>query len=325
MSSTKPSREGVSSGEVAPPAIQTLGLTKRYGSSVLAVDSLSFTVNRGEIMGFLGPNGAGKTTTIRLILDFIRPTSGRALVFGLDCRRNSLAVHRRVGYLPADLRLYGNLTGRSLLRLFAGLRPGEVEWSYVESLCQMLDISLDRRVGDLSHGNRQKVGLVLALMHHPDLLILDEPTTGLDPIVHHVVLDLLREVRAQGRTVFFSSHVLPEVEQLCDRVAIIREGRLVAVERVDILKGRRLLQMRLAFAEPVPPDGFAQLPGVRILSHSNSSVHLEVAGEVDPVIKAAARYHVVAVETIQPSLEEVFMAYYGMSEHLVPGKGVQSA
>lgn len=325
MSTTRPGAERELSRQAILPAIQTLGLTKRYGSSVLAVDSLTLTVNRGEIMGFLGPNGAGKTTTIRLLLDFIRPTSGRALVFGLDCRRDSVAAHRHVGYLPADLRLYNNLSGRRLLRLFASLRPGEVDWSYVESLCQLLDVPLDRRVGDLSHGNRQKVGVVLALMHRPGLLILDEPTTGLDPIVHHVVLDLLREVRAQGRTVFFSSHVLSEVEQICDRVAIIRQGRLVAVEKVDTLKARRFLQLRLTFAEPVPSDGFAQLPGVRILNHSDSSVHLEVAGDVDAVVKLAAKYHVVALETVQPSLEDVFMAYYRMSEHLPSGEGVASA
>ena len=300
-----------SDGEL--PALETQGLTKRYSPSVLALDSLTLTVRRGEIVGFLGPNGAGKTTTIRLLLDLIRPTAGRALVFGLDCQRDSVAARHHIGYLPSDRQLYRGLTGRHLLRLFASLRPRQVDWGYVEGLCRSLDLSLERRVGDLSRGNRQKVGLVLALMHRPDLLILDEPTTGLDPLVQRQVLDLLRDVRAEGRTVFFSSHNLPEVEHICDRVAFIREGRLMAVEEVHRLRSRRVQRIRFTFAEPVPADGVASLPGVRLLQCDGTSVHLEVAGAVDPVVKAAARYRVVALETVQPTLEEVFMAYYGPS------------
>ncbi|MDP3061655.1 MAG: ABC transporter ATP-binding protein [Chloroflexota bacterium] len=296
---------------VGAPAVQFISLTKRYSSSALALDSLSLEVARGEVMGFLGPNGAGKTTTIRLVLDLIRPTAGRVLVFGLDCNRSPVAAHHRMGYLPADLRLYDSMRVDRLLRLFGGLRPGSADWSYMHSLCSSLEVPLERRVGDLSRGNKQKVGIVLAFMHRPDLLVLDEPTTGLDPLVQHQVLEMIRGVRAEGRTVFFSSHVLPEVEQICDRVAIIREGRLAAVEDVHALRGRRVHQFRLTFGGPVAKEEFAKLAGVRVLHHQDHVLHLEITGDADPLVKAAARYHVVALETMQPSLEEVFMAYYG--------------
>ncbi len=308
MTSANISSSGIESDETL--AIQTIGLTKQYASSVLALDSLSMTVQRGGIFGFLGPNGAGKTTTIRLLLDLIRPTSGHAYIFGMDCKRLSLEVRQRVGYLPGELNLYTKSKGHSLLELFASLRPGEVSWDYVDDLCQRLDVDLDKAVGHLSHGNRQKVGLVLALMARPELIILDEPTTGLDPLVQHQVLDILREARAEGRTVFFSSHVLSEVEEICDRVGFIRRGRIVEVEEVEALRQRRVQRLSVTFADAAPQSVLTSLAGVRLLDSTDHTVRMEVTGDVDPVIKAIARHHVVSLESEYPSLEEVFMAYY---------------
>ena len=293
------------------PAIQVIGLTKSYNpSSVLALDSLSMTVRQGEIFGFLGPNGAGKTTTIRLLMDLIRPTSGRAQILGMDCNEFSLQVRQRVGYLPGELRLYGSLNGHKLIKLFSSLRSEQVSQEYVMCLCQQLDVDLDTQLNRLSHGSRQKIGLVLALMPQPDLLILDEPTTGLDPLVRHQVLDCLREARSEGRTVFLSSHVLTEVEQVCDRVGIIRQGRLVAVEHVQMLRERRVQRIRIDFAGPIEPRSFSSLAGVQLLKCTEMSVHLEVTGEPDAVVKAASRYHVVSIESEQSSLEDVFLAHY---------------
>lgn len=293
------------------PAIQTIGLSKTYSpSSVLALDSLDMTVHQGEIFGFLGPNGAGKTTTIRLLIDLVRPTLGRALILGMDCNKSSLQVRQRVGYLSGEVSLYPNFSGRKLIKLFAALRPEQVSQEYVTHLCQRLDVDLDTPLGRLSQGNRQKVGLILALMPQPDLLILDEPTTGLDPLVQHQLLDCLKDAKSEGRTVFFSSHVLSDVEEICDRVGIIREGRLAAVEQVQALKKRRVQQIRMEFAEPVQPGNFSSLEGVRLLEYKDMAIHLEVTGEPDAVVKVASRYHVVSLESEQSSLDEVFMGYY---------------
>ncbi|MFH1140444.1 MAG: ABC transporter ATP-binding protein [Chloroflexota bacterium] len=304
------------------PAIEIRGLRKRYASGVLALDSLTMAAKTGEVFGFLGPNGAGKTTTIRLLLDLIRPTAGQAFIFGLDCHRRSLEVRQQVGYLPGELALYENSRGRRLLDLFASLRPGQVSREHVDRLCQRLNVELNVPIGHLSHGNRQKVGLVLALMARPRLLILDEPTTGLDPLMQHQVLDILREARADGATVFFSSHVLSEVEQICDRVGFIRQGRLVAVEEVASLRRRTMQRLRITFSEAVPHDAFASLSGVRLMASTDRKVEMEVMGNVDPVVKAAARYHVESLETERPTLEEVFMAYYER-EAVVPGEATR--
>lgn len=291
-------------------AIRTESLTKWYGQHVLALDSLHLEVEPGEIFGFLGPNGAGKTTTIRLLLDLIRPTRGEAAILGMDCQRESVRVRAQVGYLPGELNLYQGMDGNALVRLFSGLRPDPASPDYVEYLRDCLDIDMETPFRDLSHGNRQKIGLMLALMARPALLILDEPTTGLDPLAQHHVLRLLQEIRAEGRTIFLSSHILSEVERVCDRVAIIRAGRLAAVERVETLQERRFQRLKLTFAEPVDARAFSQLPGVGLLDATDHTLHLEVTGEVDAVVKCAAGHHVVALETEQPSLDEIFMAYY---------------
>ena len=296
------------------PAIQTINLSKHYKSSPdLALDSLNLTVVQGEIFGFLGPNGAGKTTTIRLLLDLIRPTSGRALILGFDSTKSSLEVRRRVGYLPGELRLYPNSNAKTLIKLFTSLRAGQISEQYVNYLRKRLEVDSDTPLGRLSHGNRQKVGLVLALMSQPDLLILDEPTTGLDPIVKHTVLDLLMEIKSEGKTVFFSSHVLPDIEQICDRIGIIRKGNLATVEQVQTIRERRVQRIRINFNKHVSGRDFDSLPGVRLLDASERSLYLEFTGEADPIIKTASRHHVISIESEHPSLDEIFMSYYKAS------------
>lgn len=288
--------------------IRTSHLTKSYGKARGIVD-LDLAVQPGEVFGYLGPNGAGKTTTIRTLLDFIRPNAGSATVFGLDTHRESLAIRGRVGYLPGELSLYEGMTGREFLRYMANLRGG-VAWSRVEELAGRLAANLTQPIRILSHGNKQKLGLIQAFMHQPELLILDEPTQGLDPLVQHEFYRLIAEARAAGRTVFLSSHVLPEVERTCDRVGIIREGVLVAVEDVASLKAKALRRLEIRFAAPPPLAAFAGLPGVRDLRIESSSLHSQVAGSLDAMIKAAARFEVLDVISTEPSLEEIFLTYY---------------
>jgi len=291
------------------PAIHTEHLTKFYGKQRGVVD-ISLEVRPGEVFGYLGPNGAGKTTTIRTLLDLIRPTGGQAEVFGLDAHRDSRRIRQRVGYLPGELALYGQMTGTDHLRYLGHLRGG-VDWRFVEQLAARLECDLSRPIRALSHGNRQKIGLIQAFMHRPELLILDEPTTGLDPLVQQEFQRMVAEARIAGQTVFLSSHILPEVERACDRVGIIRAGRLVAVEGVATLKSRALRRLEIHFAAPVPREPFAALPGVRDVSVEDSVLRCAVIGTVDAVIKAAAQFPVVNIISHEPTLEEIFLAYYG--------------
>ena len=290
------------------PVIRTRDLTKWYGRN-RGIEGLDLEVGPGEIVGYLGPNGAGKTTTIRLLLDLIRPSRGSAELFGLDVRRHGADLRRRVGYLPGGLRLYESLSGRELLDYFGGLR-GRRDRLLEARLAERLDLDLSREIRSLSHGTKQKVGLVAALAAAPDLLILDEPTTGLDPLVQIELFELLTEVRGEGRTVFLSSHILPEVERACDRVAFIREGRLVAVEAIAAFKARAVRRVELQFAEPVPAGAFAGLPGVRDVAQDGTTLTCSVTGPVDAVVKEAARHTVVAVTSAEPSLEDLFLAQY---------------
>ncbi len=288
--------------------IETRGLTKYYGP-VRGIVDVNLQVHEGEIFGFLGPNGAGKTTTIRLFLDLIRPTEGEVRIFGLEVRRHSLEIRRRVGYLPGELALYEDLTGRQLLEHLAGLRNG-VDRRRVEELAERLEAELDRPLRELSHGNKQKIGLIQAFMADPELLILDEPATGLDPLVQQTFYELLAEAKARGCTVFLSSHILPEVERVCDRVGIIREGRLVAVETVASLKARAGRRVEVTFAEPVPPEVFQGLPGVQELEVRGRRLRGFVRGEMAPFLRALAALPVVDLLSREPSLEEVFLAFY---------------
>jgi ABC-2 type transport system ATP-binding protein len=293
-------------------AIRAAGLTRYYGRHRGIMD-LDLDVAPGEVFGFLGPNGAGKTTTIRLLLDFIRPTRGTARVLGLDTRLDSIQIRRRVGYLPGELHLYDSLSGRELLAFFGHLRGG-VDWAWVRELAERFDCDIGREVRELSHGNRQKLGLIQAFMSRPDLLILDEPTTGLDPLVQQSFFQLMEEVRERGSTVFISSHVLPEVERLCDRVAMISEGRLLTTERVADLKRHALRSLELTFAGPVPAAAFDSIQGVQELSVEDARLRCRVIGSVDGLLKAASRFEVLNVSSQEPTLEEIFVALYARAK-----------
>ena len=293
-------------------AIAVEHLTKSYGRS-RGVADLTFSVAPGEVFGYLGPNGAGKTTTIRTLLDLIRPTSGVATVLGLDSRRDSTEVRRRTGYLPGEGALYERLTGAEYLQHLASLRDG-IDWSYVLELADRLDCELSGKIRSLSHGNRQKVAVIQAFMHRPELLVLDEPTQGLDPLVQKEFHAMVDDARREGRTVFLSSHVMPEVERLCDRVAIIREGRLVAVEDVGDLKARQVRRLDIHFARPVPAEPFERLPNVHDVEVQGDALRLTISGPMDLVVKEAARFEVVDLESHEPSLEDVFLTYYGKGD-----------
>jgi ABC-2 type transport system ATP-binding protein len=288
--------------------IRAEGLTKFYGES-RGVTELSFEVEAGEVFGFLGPNGAGKTTTIRLMLDLIRPSSGKLELFGLDVRKQSVAVRSKAGYLPGDLHLYERLTPREYLRYVAALR-GLDGLGEGEALAERFELELERPIRTLSKGNRQKVGLVQVFLHRPDLLLLDEPTAGLDPLVQQTFNELLREVVTEGRTVFLSSHILSEVQRLADRVAIIREGSLELVEAVDVLRARAFVRVEATFSTPPPQEAFARLLGVRELERRGPVVVLALEGSADPLIKALARYEVLALDSHEADLEDFFLALY---------------
>jgi ABC-2 type transport system ATP-binding protein len=284
-------------------------LTKSYGSHRGIVD-VDLTVNEGEAFGFLGPNGAGKTTTIRTILDHIRPTSGRARVFGIDSTVDPVAIHRRVGYLPGEFQLYDKLTGGQTIAYFAALRGG-VDPLYQADLMTRLDVDPSRRFKEYSKGNKQKIGLIIALQHRPDLLMLDEPTSGLDPLVQQTFYAVIREAKSEGRTIFLSSHILSEVEKTCDRVAIIRDGRLVKVDRTDALRDLAHHQVELRFGGAVPRAEFENLPGVSDLVVEDHVLRMRVAGAIAPLVQAAANYQLVDFVSREPSLEETFLAQYG--------------
>lgn len=289
-------------------ALETFALTKTYGSTRAVVD-LDLRVESGQVFGFLGPNGAGKTTTIRMLLGLQRPTRGRAGVLGLDPQADSVEIYRRVGYLPGELALYPRLSGRQHIAWFAQAR-GERDRSFAGELCERFGVVLDRSARELSKGNRQKLGLVLALMHRPELLILDEPTSGLDPLMRDEFERLVRETVAEGRTVFLSSHELDEVQRLADRVAIIRSGRLVMCDTVASLRQATPLRVEVRFREPVDPGSFATLEGVSVTSRDGDRVVLQVAGPLAPVLQAIAERDPVDVLSRHADLDELFLELY---------------
>jgi ABC-2 type transport system ATP-binding protein len=305
-------------------AIETCKLTKWYRGHSRGIIDVDLVVETGQIFGFLGPNGAGKSTTIRLLLDLIRPTSGSARLLGLDARRDRLAIDRRVSYVPGELALYNELTGRQLLTYLANLH-GRVDTAYRDALIERLDLDPTRRIKTLSRGNKQKVGLVAAFMIRPELLLLDEPTAGLDPFIQLEFERLCDETRHEGRTVFISSHQLPEVEHLCDRVGIIREGRLLAVESITSLKERALRKIEIEFRGSVSAKPFANLPGVKDVTLHDGVLRCTVMGSVDALVKAAARYEVQSLHSIDTSLEEIFLAYYGSGEGIPGGEARHAA
>ncbi|MGP4023923.1 ABC transporter ATP-binding protein [Actinomadura sp. 3N407] len=300
------------------PAIELHGLTKTYGTR-RGLDGLSVRVEEGEVFGYLGPNGAGKSTTIRLLLDLIRPTSGTARVLGLDPRAQAIEVRRRVGYLPGDFVVDGRQTVRECLTFLGNLRGG-VAASRIGELAGRLDLDQGARIKKLSKGNRQKVGLVQAFMHEPELLILDEPTSGLDPLVQQTFLDLVREAKAAGRTVFMSSHIMAEVEAVADRVAIIREGALVALDTMAGLRARSFLQVRVNFAGAVAAEEFAALPGVSDVRAGDTedgtvlTCRITTPQGIDALVKAAAHHTVIGLHADSADLEDLFFRYYTGTE-----------
>ncbi len=291
------------------PAISTRGLTKDYGSQRGLFD-LDLEVEPGQVFGFLGPNGAGKTTTIRLLLDLIRPDRGSASIFGLDCRAESVAVKRRIGYLPGELPDYPTFTGAEVVELLANLRGG-VDAGQIRTLAERFQLDLSHKYREYSHGNKQKVAVVQAFMHRPALLVLDEPTTGLDPLNQQEFYRLLREVRAEGRTVFLSSHVLSEVEHVCDQVALIRQGRLIRTGPLDEVRDLRIHRVEVTFEGPLSGEDVARLPGVSNVELQDGRLRCTVRGPFAPLLAVLATTTVRDFSSHEPSLEDVFLTYYG--------------
>jgi ABC-2 type transport system ATP-binding protein len=288
--------------------ISIRNLTKRYGKN-LAIQDINLDVMRGEIFGYLGPNGSGKTTTIRTLLDFIRPTKGVVSVLGLDSRADSAQIRKRIGYLPGDIALYEKMTGRQLLKYIDGLRGG-LDWEFVIQLAERFEARLDQPIRTLSKGNKQKIGLIQAFMHAPELVIMDEPTNGLDPLMQQEFYKLVEETNKRGATIFVSSHIVPEIERLCSRVGIIRKGKLVAVEEVEKLKEKALRKITFVFDKPIAKEEFESLPGVRDVEVEGNALKCTIKGAVDALVKAAGRHKVIKVISEDGNLEEIFLEFY---------------
>ena len=292
--------------------IETAALCKRYGKA-RGIEDLTLTIRRGEVFGLLGPNGAGKTTTIRTLLDLLHPTSGSAKLFGLDSRRDSRAIRARLGNLPGEFTYDDRLTGAELLRLHAGVR-GMPGLGRADALAKRFQADLSRPLRELSRGNRQKIGLIQALFHEPELVVLDEPTTGLDPLMQEEFLAVVGEFRDRGGTVLLSSHDLDEVERICDRVGIIRAGRLVAVDDVQAMRSRAYRHVTVRFAHPVTAAELDGVAGVEDVVADDATLRFRVLGDLDPVIKTLAAHRVRDLEVTRPTLEELFLTFYGQHQ-----------
>jgi ABC-2 type transport system ATP-binding protein len=289
------------------PTICTKQLTKRYGHTT-ALDSLDLTIEQGEVFGYLGPNGAGKSTTIALLLGLIRPTSGEARIFDLDVRRDARLIHRRLAYVPSEANLWPSLTGAEALQFLASVH-GSVDASYRDELVERFELVLDKKIRAYSHGNRQKVLLIAAFASRADVLLLDEPTTGLDPLMEQVFRACVREAGARGQTVLLSSHILSEVEALCDRVAMLRAGRIIETGHLDVLRGLAAVRVHAELTGP-PPD-LAALDGVSGIVVDGQTIECEVAGSMEAVLRALTAVGVKHMTTREPSLEELFVSHYG--------------
>ena len=294
---------------MAEYVIETRDLSVYYGRQ-RGILNVNLRVEKGEVFGFLGPNGAGKTTTQRVLMDIIRPTAGQATMFGKDCQKEGVVARDRVGYLPGELSLYDSMKVRQFFRMYFSLQKSNSDPTYWQTLSDRLDLDTSRKIRDLSRGNKQKVGVVAAFMNKPDLLILDEPTSGLDPLIQQTVMELVRDAQNHGATVFFSSHILPEVQAVCDRVGIIREGQLVATERVEDLTRQQFKRLRFTFASLPPADAFA-LDGVTEMVRDGQSITLQINQNLDKVMEKAVSFGIADIDTIPVTLEEIFLAYYG--------------
>ena len=292
------------------PALETFGLSKRYGRSRrYALRDLDLTVEAGEVYGFLGPNGAGKSTTIRLLMNFIQPTHGNALILGKDMVKKAVSIKAQVGYLPGEVTLYNKLTGRQFLTFMSGLQPLQRQ-TYVENLAKLFQAELNKPIGDLSRGNKQKLALIQAFMHQPDLLILDEPTNSLDPLMQEAFYELVRRTKEQGSTFFISSHNLTEVQKICDKVGFIRKGRLVAEESISNLNRRAVQTYDIAFSQPAPLAELKNLSKLKVKANTRHHVTVTVRGELKPLFQILARYNVVSLERREINLEDEFLKYY---------------
>ena len=285
-------------------------MSKHYGKEK-GISDINLEVYAGETFGFLGPNGAGKTTTIRTILNFIKPSEGSVEVLGLDSVKDSTEIHKKIGYLPGELELFSQMNGKDFLKYMANLRGG-VDWGFVEEMISNLKAQTTKPIGSLSHGNKQKLGLIQAFMHDPDILILDEPTNGLDPLVQEEFHKMLKSVKDSDKTVFLSSHIMSEVEEICDRVGIIREGELIAVEKIEDLKAKKLQSIEIHFAKSVPDNIFENLPNVSDVEIKDNVVKAKVSGTntLDSFIKTIAKYEVTKIDAPEPNLEEIFLSYF---------------
>ena len=279
---------------------------KKYFGKTKAVDDISFEVGKGEVFGFLGPNGAGKTTTIRCMMDFLRPTSGKIEILDQDAQKDSVALKSKIGYLSADNRLYENWSGQTHIDFIQAIRGKSKD---ATSLARNLELNLTTRARNLSSGNKQKLSLVLALMARPKILILDEPTRGLDPLLQNSIYQILEDRRRAGVTIFMSSHNLPEVERICNRVAIIKEGKLVATESIDQLKEKKLYTIDVHFVQKFDPQDF-QGAGIEILDQYDNHLRLSAKGDINQIIKKLAGYQLRDLEISRASLEEIFLEFY---------------
>lgn len=304
--------------------IQTKGLSKIYQSGktqTVALQNLDLSVQHGEIFGYLGPNGAGKTTTIRMLLDLIRPTNGSAQIFNLDVRENSVDIHKRIGFLPGELNLWKGRTGKQIVHYLASVH-GDIRniAKHANEIADRLKLDLSKKIRDYSTGNKRKLGLVLAMMHDPDLLILDEPTSGLDPLIQQTFNQMMREYREQGKTVFLSSHVLSEVQSICDRVGILRDGELKAVETIEKLTHVEFRWVEVQFRDAIPAtvsNQLASLETVKDLEMNGSSLKLQLFGDFDPMMRAMSDGYVETLHIEEPSLEEIFLTFYAGEEERV--------
>ncbi len=293
---------------MANHVIETHNLTVYYGKHRGILD-VNLAVEQGEVFGFLGPNGAGKTTTQRVLMDVIHPTSGRATIFGQDCQKDGVDIRKRVSYLPGELSLYPNMKASEFLDMLVSLRDHTVDKTYRQQLLDRLDLDPSRRMKEYSRGNKQKIGVVAAFMDKPDLLILDEPTSGLDPLVQQTVMELVQEVKQDGRTVFFSSHILPEVQAVCDRVGIIRDGELIQTASVEALTKQAFKRLHLTFQKLPPADAFS-IDGVKETGRDGQTVMLEVRSGLPKLMESAATYGIEDVESPHVTLEEIFLNFY---------------
>lgn len=290
--------------------IETKNLTKVYkGTKVPALDKLDLSVIEGEIFGFIGPNGAGKSTTIRLLLDFIRPTSGSATIFGLDVNTDTVNVKNEIGYLPGEIFLDEKMNGEDCIDYYSGFKKN-IDKEYLKKLVGQFDLDLRKRVGEYSKGNKQKLAIILSMMSKPKLLILDEPTSGLDPLNQQEFYKMMAETKKWGTTTFFSTHILEEAEKNCDRVGIIKSGKLVAIEDIDDFRVKNIRDIILEMDEAIPLSELKKIDGIRKIERTTEGYHLTIAGPNGKILKALSKYSIIDIKIAEPSLEEIFLRFY---------------